>query len=531
MKYVALFITIVLISGIFASMAGAEVREVHLSPSESAQMHPRIWGSTVVWEDYRNDPTGLYTGAGKGNPDIYAYNLTLRKEIPVCTAPGAQQNPDIWKNLVVWEDYRNGNADIYIYNLSDPHQNPNGTRLTYDSSAQVNPRIWGNWVVWIDYRNGLDGDVYAFDLSSVNWKDPSFGESEAKKAIIPICRNIYEQRDVAIWKDIVVWKDYRNDTGNGDRNIFGYNLETHKEFQITTEKHNQFQPAICNNTVVWVDMRDGVSTIYGKKLGTSEEFIINPDGKPQTYPSIYGNTVTWLENRDGVRQVMYANIGGSASSVEGNHSMNTPDISSAGIVWADGREMRDINGREVPVWNVYFLRPLSGNRAPIISNIDVILPDDGVEKGKPANITVRAHIYDPDGDNFTATVSCCNESAIMYDDGKHGDCQAGDGIYGAILNITPSGHRLDITISAVDEYGAVSTSSKSVSMTSAEQAMMTLMGIGAVFLVIVVIFFGIYMVRTRGSARETERIRQEKESSENSGEETEDEEIEPPEPE
>ena len=38
-------------------------------------------------------------------------------EFPVCTASGNQIDPDISGNTVVWEDYRNGNCDIYSYNI------------------------------------------------------------------------------------------------------------------------------------------------------------------------------------------------------------------------------------------------------------------------------------------------------------------------------------------------------------------------------------------------------------------------------
>ncbi len=66
--------------------------------------------------------------------------------------------------------------------------------------------------------------------------------------------------------NIVVWQDNRNN--NWD--IFGYNLTTQKEFQITDESHDQTNPAISGNVVVWQDNRNGNSEIYAVVLDGPE---------------------------------------------------------------------------------------------------------------------------------------------------------------------------------------------------------------------------------------------------------------------
>ncbi len=504
MRYAALLIVGMVLVGVFASTASAEITEVSIHPSESAQMASRIYDNLIVWEDYRNSPGGVYLGPGTGNPDIYLYNISSGREEPICTEQHAQQSPDIWDHLIVWEDYRNGNADIYIYDTSDPAQPANGTRLTFNSARQVQPKIWGKHVVWIDYRNGLDGDIYFYDLSVdsdgdgiPNWKDTPYGAGDAEMAIKPVCANIYEQRDVAIYGDTVVWKDYRNDTGNGDRNIFGYRLSTEEEFQITTEKHNQFQPAIYENTVVWVDMRDGVSTIYGKNIETGREFTIAPDGNAQNYPDIYGDIVVWSENTGNRTVIMLSKIGNEESrQITGDWPQMSPSISSAGVVWADGRDIRQMNGRDFSIWNIYFLRSSEGNMPPEISDVNIGAPD-GFSYGKSTNISITARVYDPEGDNFTVFVNIMDESYRMYDDGMHGDGDAGDGTYGALLNITPKSKELLITIDAEDDMGASSMFTKSIEVSGAPNPVMALIGLGAVILVLVAIIAGVYFIRKK----------------------------------
>ena len=509
MRYTALLIAALFLLGAFASVSAAGEKETAVSPSESAQMSPAIWGSDIVWEDYRNSPGGAYAGPGAGNPDIYLYNISTHSEKAICTESHAQQNPDIYNGVVVWEDYRNGNADIYIYDTKDPSQQANGTRLTFNSAAQVNPRIFGHYVVWIDYRNGLDGDIYAYDLSSdsngngiPDWKEANYGSAEAQKAIKPICRDIYEQRDVAIYANTVVWKDYRNDTGNGDRNIFGYNLSTGREFQITTERHNQFQPAIWGNKVVWVDMRDGVGSIYGKDLKTGETFTLVPDGHAQRQPSIYENTVVWTESTGNHSVIMESKIGSKKSTrISGNWAQMQPCISRSGTVWVDGRVVKEVNGRDIPLWNIYFIRSLDANLPPVISDVNVEAPEK-VVSGANFNITVNARVYDPEGDNFTVYLEVQGQSYRMYDDGMHGDEKAGDGIYGITINLTANSSKIQLNIVAQDILGASSCSTRTLDISTGENpvnAAMNLLGAGIAILILILILAAVYVIRKKST--------------------------------
>ncbi|MBN2211932.1 MAG: hypothetical protein JW709_11100 [Sedimentisphaerales bacterium] len=68
---------------------------------------PRISGNWVVWRE----------GAGK---DIYGIDITTLPagaKKPICTLTSTQTTPAIHNNLVVWVDERNGNKDIYGYDL------------------------------------------------------------------------------------------------------------------------------------------------------------------------------------------------------------------------------------------------------------------------------------------------------------------------------------------------------------------------------------------------------------------------------
>ncbi len=136
----------------------------------------------VVWEDYRNDPDKLSDPSNflLDNSDIYISDLTVITDpinhrtavYPLCTGPGPQFAPRISGNLVVWEDWRDGNqADIYCYDLSvdsdgdgipnwketvRPNPDPAERRLTATTDwnqVEGYPDISGRTVVYCDYSS------------------------------------------------------------------------------------------------------------------------------------------------------------------------------------------------------------------------------------------------------------------------------------------------------------------------------------------------------------------------------------------
>lgn len=84
-----------------------------------------------------------------------------------------------------------------------------------------------------------------------------------------------------------MWKDDRN----GNEDIYGYNLSTKEEFQITTNPKNQYCPEIYEDYVVWVDERNDPTDVYGYNLSTREEFQITANVLDQHRIAIYGDIV------------------------------------------------------------------------------------------------------------------------------------------------------------------------------------------------------------------------------------------------
>lgn len=107
-----------------------------------------IYGDRIVYDTNRN-----------GNRDIYMYDLSTNKETQITTNKSDQQSPAIYGNTIVWQDNRNGNWDIYAYDLVTHQQ-----IRTTDKSDQMDPAIYGNKVVWTDSRSGKP-DIYMGTIS------------------------------------------------------------------------------------------------------------------------------------------------------------------------------------------------------------------------------------------------------------------------------------------------------------------------------------------------------------------------------
>ncbi|MCK5795741.1 MAG: hypothetical protein KAI47_01050 [Deltaproteobacteria bacterium] len=94
-----------------------------ISPTTKNQWMPQVSGDKIVWVDGRNEPKNSDWMQPR-NSDIYVYDLKTGKTDPVLLHPATQEEPDVWGDWVVWQDYRanpnlfqGSEVDIYAKNL------------------------------------------------------------------------------------------------------------------------------------------------------------------------------------------------------------------------------------------------------------------------------------------------------------------------------------------------------------------------------------------------------------------------------
>jgi beta propeller repeat protein len=341
-----------LLLGVRPAEATVPAKEFPVSTSHQDEWSAAISAKTVVWQDGRN-----------GDADIYARNIgTDGAEFPVVTGTGDQVEPDVDGDIVVWEDWRNGDADIYAKRLSNPVEPP--FPITTAAEDQRKPKIDGGTVVWEDNRGG-NWDVYSYDLGA---------RHEGQ-----ITTSTDDQRHPAISGDTVVWDDNRD----GDTDVYGKGLGGDQTFAVTTAPNSQDTPDISGNTVVWRDGRTvGHYDIFGKDLSDPEEFAVVTDAGDQVSPAIAGDIAVWTDGRNGDHEIYGKNLRTGQESRVGSGSgpQEAPAIDGGTVVW----EAQRIGDTGYGSWDISGADVSASTETTLVADLQTI-----TYGGQPATLSGR----------------------------------------------------------------------------------------------------------------------------------------------
>jgi hypothetical protein len=295
-------------------------------------------GTIIAWEDNRS-----------GNFDIYAQRLDglgvpqWESNVVICSAQDDQVDPLILSDahggaIVVWQDKRNGNWDIFAQRVNSAGilqwETTNGVALTTVLNNQflygptiVSDGSGGAIVTWRDERTGTNSaDIYARRVTiagDVLWTDGG----------VAVCDAGGVQSVPAIVPDnaggaIVAWQDERNGTSNAD--IYAQRLDASGNSQwlgngvavCSSPSNQQYPSAVPDGAggaiVVWQDYRNGYPNIYAQRLDASGNSQWTGNGMaiyaatnwevgPQLVSDgVGGAIVAWDDNRIATDANLYA---------------------------------------------------------------------------------------------------------------------------------------------------------------------------------------------------------------------------------
>lgn len=329
---IALFMVVVVYSvfSVESFVPDEGLSEFPITTNPEDQKNPALYQDIVVWQDDRN-----------GNWDIYGYDLTTQKEFQITTDPEDQRHPAIYQDTVVYEDHRDDMNAIYAYNLLTQEE----VLISKALGMKSLPALYEDIVVWTDPRDG-NFRIYVYNLSTREEFQVTTGSDWQVKP--------------AIYKDIVVWEDNRH----GDFTIYAYNLKTGLEFRIPTGRYffpvdyDQCNAAIHNNIVVWTE--DFFHNIYGYNLDTKEIYRIatarlgkcggscNIPFFDSRRPTIYNDLIIWVDCRNGNEDMYGYNLLTREEVQIMTHEscQLSPALYETIVVWQDDR-----NGN----WDIYGL--------------------------------------------------------------------------------------------------------------------------------------------------------------------------------
>jgi len=307
---------------------------IQLATSAGLQYYPQIisddaGGAFIVWQDNR---FGL-------DYDIFAQRISpdgISLWVPngalVCNALGHQYSPQIIPDgqggvLVVWQDKRSGDFDIYAQRLGGtglPMWSVNGEYVCSQPGDQVEPkivsdRLHGAIVAWTDYRAGTGySDIYAQRMTAA-------GQRAWPVDGAPVCMATNTQWNVQLISDgsgggIVSWQDRRSglyDNIYAQRiDVTGHTKWVEDGIQLAASSGLQYYPQMVGDgsggaVVAWQDNRRGSDyDIYSQRIGSLGQLMWSRTGQPictakghQYNPQIAcqnsAAVITWQDKRSG----------------------------------------------------------------------------------------------------------------------------------------------------------------------------------------------------------------------------------------
>jgi beta propeller repeat protein/parallel beta-helix repeat protein len=172
--------------------------------------------------------------------------------VPIRDDKYIQRDADISGNTAVWADYRAGNYDVYMRDITADNNgntvpdifempfNNDDVQLTKAPGSQGIPAVSGHLIAWKDFNSDGTGRVILYSaLNRTSW---------------PITQP-EDLSDIAIYGDTVAWSQ---NTGS-NRDIFAYSLANGTVWQVTRTPDDEYQPQIWKDRMVWVEVRRRVA--------------------------------------------------------------------------------------------------------------------------------------------------------------------------------------------------------------------------------------------------------------------------------
>lgn len=278
---------------------GIPVCKHDASQSAPAIVSDQNGGAIIVWGDTRNGSQDSYAQRINADGDI----LWEQDGVSICVEPNFQDDFTAISDgnggvIVVWEDWRAGNQDIYAQKLSSEGNyiwEENGTAVYKGEGDQYDPAIisdgdGGAFIVWWDISSTPDWNIFAQRIDNkgrLAWDSP-----------ISVCSAQGNQGAPAIVTDgnggaFCIWADYRNDpsflttaqlyaqhlTADG-KTLWTKDGIPINELTANQQQHNCVSDGKGGFIVTWWDDRDIFADIYAQRVNADGIILWDKMGIP-----------------------------------------------------------------------------------------------------------------------------------------------------------------------------------------------------------------------------------------------------------
>lgn len=324
---------------------GFETELIHNFREESSVDSFNVWDNKVALINSEN---------------LFIYDLEDRekKRFPLqqntgqsLSLPIERDHISIWEDIVVWQDDRNGNSDIYLCELGKEISNldydENGCNdeskgLVHVASGEINqiePFVSENFIVWKEeLEDGLK-EIYAYDLNS--------GETKRIRRGLLFYYTAFA--------DKIVWNEYVN----GKQLLFTYYYPA-STLSLTNPNlrpnlHlNGYDNAVVSTGGIMEENSAGESfqnrDIYLLDMITGEKNRLTFEPADQEKPNIWQNWLVWKDERNSRGEgIFFCDLNGYDGSSDwcenedkglviiedGVYGLENPKVSQNLVVWSD----------------------------------------------------------------------------------------------------------------------------------------------------------------------------------------------------
>ncbi len=253
-------------------------------------------GAIIAWHDRRNFYNDIFAQRIASNGAV----MWTAGGVQVCTADLHQQNPVLTSDgaggaIIVWEDRRSGNYDIYAQMLDASgaaQWTSDGIVICDNGQMQMIPQVvedgsGGAIIAWSDRRNTMDLDIFAQKVNSSGALQWGFGTAVSAWLYDQAeCRLVHISSGVTI----VTWLDGRSGTSD---DIYAQKLNAAGAVQWTSNgvvvcgaTGDQDNVRIAGNGsggafITWDDERAGTAdiNICAQNIGQDGTPAWTADGK------------------------------------------------------------------------------------------------------------------------------------------------------------------------------------------------------------------------------------------------------------
>ncbi len=327
---VVLLVAAAVTAGLVAPTAAAAPQPFPVCIKMGGQAGPEIAGAMVVWTDNR-----------RGNLDIFARNVSTRRDYAVCTHGAQQDNPSVTRHVTgsgsvhyvaVWVDKRNHRGtdatDIYGRDITARRS------FVVARSAAIKwfPEIVDRWVIWIE----ADDVAGPYRVKVRDLEAARTYRIATTEVLSPVGIDSRTVGSRTVYTAVYA-------TGRGD--ISGRNVPGGAQFTISRRSTFEWMPDISHDRVVWWESGGRVMLL---DLRTHKRTFVHLGSRPR----IDGEYVVWdggghggsfvTEYAKGAK-IYVRNVARSTAVVaiaQKNLTCLFPAVSGRRVVWESGPAQR-----------------------------------------------------------------------------------------------------------------------------------------------------------------------------------------------